>query len=214
MKGTTDTVLVLLMLTNLALLGSSRLRACVRFTAMQGILLGALTVFSRWDDLSVRVVLLGIVSTGVKGIVFPWFLFRALRETGAQREVEPFVGYSPSLLAGVLFLGVSMWLGWRLPMPGRASGTLVLSAAFFSILTGLFLIIGRKKALMQVLGYLVMENGIYAFGIALSREMSVLIELGVLLDVLVAVFVMGIAIYHINREFDHIDADRLKTLKG
>jgi hydrogenase-4 component E len=214
MKGTTDTFLVLLMLTNLALLGSSRLRSCVRFTAMQGILLGAFTVLSRWDDLSVRVVLLGIVSAGVKGVVFPWALFRSLRETGAQREVEPFVGYSLSLLAGIVFLGVSMWLGWRLPLPGSTADTLVVSAAFFSILTGLFLIVGRKKALTQVLGYLVMENGIYAFGIAVSRELPVLIELGVLLDVLVAVFVMGIAIYHINREFDHIDADRLKMLKG
>jgi hydrogenase-4 component E len=214
MKGTADTLLVLLMLTNLALLGSSRLRACVRFTAMQGILLGAYTVLSRWDDLSVRVVLLGIVSTGVKGVAFPWALFRSLRETGAQREMEPFVGYSLSLLAGIVFLGVSMWLGWRLPLPGSAAGSLVVSAAFFSILTGLFLIVGRKKALTQVLGYLVMENGIYAFGIAVSHELPVLIELGVLLDVLVAVFVMGIAIYHINREFDHIDADRLKMLKG
>lgn len=214
MKGTADALLVLLMLTNLALLGSSRLSACVRFTAIQGILLGAYTVFSRGDDLSVRVVLLGVVSTGVKGFIFPWALFRSLRETGAQKEVEPFVGYSLSLLAGIVFLGVSMWLGWRLPLPGPAAGSLVVSAAFFSILTGLFLIVGRKKALTQVLGYLVMENGIYAFGIAVSRELPVLIELGVLLDVLVAVFVMGIAIYHINREFDHIDADRLKMLKG
>ncbi len=59
-----------------------------------------------------------------------------------------------------------------------------------------------------------MENGIYAFGVALVGGVPLLVELGVLLDVFVAVFVMGIAIYHINREFDHIDADQLDRLRG
>ena len=85
--------------------------------------------------------------------------------------------------------------------------------AFHAILIGLFLIISRKKAVTQVLGYLGLENGIYIFGIALVKEATILIDLGVLLDIFVAVFVMGIAIFHISREFDHIDTDRLSTLK-
>jgi len=67
---------------------------------------------------------------------------------------------------------------------------------------------------MQTLGYLAMENGIYAFGLAFAVEEPLLVEMGVLLDVFVAVFVMGIAIYHISREFDHIDTDRLSALRG
>ena len=81
------------------------------------------------------------------------------------------------------------------------------------MLVGLFLIIGRKKALSQVLGYLVFENGIYAFGVGVAYEAPLLVELGVLLDVFVAVFVMGIAIFHIRREFDSIDTTRLETLR-
>jgi hydrogenase-4 component E len=65
----------------------------------------------------------------------------------------------------------------------------------------------------QVLGFLVLENGIFTFGVGLVQELSLLVELGVLLDVFVAVFVMGIMIFHISREFDHLDADRLSTLK-
>jgi len=86
-------------------------------------------------------------------------------------------------------------------------------AAMFTILTGLLLIVSRRKALTQVVGYLVMENGVYAFGAALAVDEPLLVELGVLLDVLVAVFVMGIAIYHISREFDHIDTDQLSALR-
>ena len=102
-------------------------------------------------------------------------------------------------------------------MPASAAGHAPCwcPAALFTILVGLFLIVSRRKALNQVLGYLVLENGIYAFGVAPgAASVPLLVELGVLLDVFVAVFVMGIAIYHINREFDHIDADQLDRLKG
>jgi hydrogenase-4 component E len=74
-------------------------------------------------------------------------------------------------------------------------------------------IVSRKKALSQVMGYLVLENGIYLFGITLGREAPLLVEMGVSLDVFVAVFVMGIIIFHISREFDHIDVDQLASLK-
>jgi hydrogenase-4 component E len=80
--------------------------------------------------------------------------------------------------------------------------------------TGLFLIIARRKALTQCIGYIVFENGIYAFGVAAAGEIPMLVELGLLLDAFVAVFVMGIAIYHIKQEFDHIDATELSSLKG
>jgi hydrogenase-4 component E len=79
---------------------------------------------------------------------------------------------------------------------------------------GLFLIVSRKLALNQVLGYLVMENGIYVLGLALVKEIPVLVEMGVLMDAFVAVFVMSIATWHISREFDHIDVDQLDSLKG
>ena len=83
----------------------------------------------------------------------------------------------------------------------------------FVVLAIVLVIVGRRKAVMQALGYLAMENGIYAFGLAFAVEEPLLVEMGVLLDVFVAVFVMGIAIHHISREFDHIDTDRLSALK-
>ena len=85
--------------------------------------------------------------------------------------------------------------------------------SFFSVFAGLFLIVSRKRAVSQVLGFLVMENGIYTFGVGVVTGTPLLVEAGVLLDVFVAVFVMGIIIFHINREFDHIEGDRLSTLK-
>jgi hydrogenase-4 component E len=212
MNNTADMIMVFLVLTNLALLGLSRLGACIRLTALQGVALGILPLaLNQWNP-DLHLAVFSAVLVILKGIVFPFILMRTLRELNVQREVEPFIGYGTSIGLGTAALVSCMWLSSRLPLPAAMSA-LTIPVAFFTIMTGLFLIITRKKAITQVLGYLVLENGIYAFGAALVVKQPVLIELGILLDVFVAVFVMGIAIFHINREFDHIDTDKLSGLR-
>jgi len=208
-----DLIPILVVLTNLKLLASSRLGASIRVVATQGVLLGLLPVLAHLDALSARIAVLALGSMVLKGLVFPWLLFRALREAEVSREVEPYVGYISSLLVGVLALALSFWLGTKLPLPMVIGSKVLVPVAFFSILAGLFLIVSRKRAVNQVLGFVVLENGVFAFGVGVLEGTSFLVEAGVLLDVFVAVFVMGIMIFHISREFDHIDADRLSTLK-
>jgi len=209
-----ELAIVLLFLTDLVMLGLSELGACIRMVAIQGILLGLFTLIAREDVLTARLIVLGVVSMGLKGFVFPLLLSRDIREAKVRREVEPFVGYAASIVAGLIMLAASMWIAARFPMLSAATSSFVIPVALSTAFTGLFLIISRRKALTQVIGYLVFENGIYMFGIAAAGEIPFLVEFGVLLDVFVAVFVMGIAINHINREFDHIDADQLSSLKG
>ncbi|HTV62790.1 MAG TPA: hydrogenase [Verrucomicrobiae bacterium] len=206
-------ILVLVVLTNLKLLGSSRVGSSIRVVAAQGIVLGLLPVLGHAHDISIRFTLLAIGTIAIKGLVFPWFLFRAVREAEVTREIEPYVGYVASLLTGVVILAVSFWMCTRLPMPGALASPWLAPVAIFSIFAGLFLIISRRRALSQVLGFLVLENGVYVFGIGLAPQSSLLVETGVLLDVFVAVFVMGIIIFHINREFDHIDTGKMSQLK-
>jgi hydrogenase-4 component E len=214
MNNTADIIMIFLILTNLMLLGLSRMGACIRIVAFQGVALGFLPLILNGWHMDVHVVLFSIVIIGLKGIVFPWMLNKTLRELSIQREVEPFIGYGISIIAGTIALVMCLWLSSRLPFPEPLMSPLIVPVAFFTIMSGLFLIISRKKALTQVLGYLVLENGIYAFGVALVRQQPMLVELGILLDIFVAVFVMGIAIFHINREFDHIDTDQLSRLRS
>jgi hydrogenase-4 component E len=210
---TTNLILVIVVLTNLKLLGSSRLGASIRVVAAQGMVLGLLPILAHWNELSLRFALLAVGTIAIKGIVFPWFLFRAIREADIGREIEPYVGYAASLVTGAVALGVSFWVCTRLPIPEAIASPWLAPVSFFSIFAGLFLIVSRKRALNQVLGFLVMENGIYTFGVGVAARTPFLVEAGVLLDVFVAVFVMGITIFHINREFDHISTDRLSALK-
>jgi hydrogenase-4 component E len=208
-----DAVLVTVVLMNLLVLGSSRLAACIRCVAVQGVLLGLMTFVAHEGTHVLRTAILAVASISVKGIAFPALLLRALREAEVRREIEPYVGYNLSILIGLATLLFSFWLSAQLPLPRTPASPLIVPVALFTSLVGLFVIISRKKALTQVLGYLVLENGIYAFGVGLVQNTPMLVELGVLLDVFVAVFVMGIAIFHINRQFDHIDTDRMVLLK-
>jgi len=208
-----DLALVFLALTGVLLLGSSRLVRCIRLVAFQGVLLAALTLAVHVPELSLRVIALTLAILGLKGAAFPWLLSRVLQDADVRREVEPLVGYISSMLAGTAGLAVAFWLSARLPLPTPPVSQLIVPVALSTTLVGLFLIVSRRTALTQVLAYLVLENGIYTFGIGLVHGTPMVVELGILLDVFVAVFVMGIAIFHINREFDHIDANQLAALR-
>lgn len=213
MNALIDACMVLLVLTNLAALGSSRLTALIRLVAIQGIVLSLLAILTRWHELGVATLGLSVTTLAIKGVVFPVLLTRAIREAKVRREVEPYVGYTLSIVAGLVSLAVAAWLGSRLNLDAESS-PLVVPVALSMILIGLFFVISRKKALSQVLGYLILENGTYAFGLVLLHETPLLVELGMLLDAFVAVFVMGIVMFQINREFDHMNAAELDSLKG
>ena len=213
MAWLSDALMIALILTNLALLGSGRLGAWVRVVAAQGIMLGLLPLLAGHGASVYRIAILIVGGMVIRGMVFPYLLWRMLYSADVRREVEPFVGYTFSLLYGIFAVAVSIWFSSRLGLVRPALSLLTGPVAIFTILVGLFLVMSRKKAISQVLGYLVIENGIYVLGIWMVVEIPMLVELGVLLDAFVAVFVMGIATYHIRREFDHIDVDQLDSLK-
>jgi hydrogenase-4 component E len=212
MNALLDAALVLVPLTTIMTLASSRLIFCIRLVALQGMAL-ALLPLGMHDGSELRVWFLVAGTLAVKGILLPRLLLRTRRQADVPREVEPYVGFGASILVGVLMLAASFWLSSHLPVPEAAASTLALPMSFFGIFAGLFLIVARRKALTQVLGYLVMENGIYTFGVTFVRHQPLLVEMGVLLDLLVGVFVMGIAIFRISQEFAHIDSDQLSVLR-
>ena len=208
-----DFIAVLLVLTNLRLLGASRLAVGIQTVAGQAVLLAAIGLLMNADTLGVRIVAVIVVSTAVKAVVMPWLLRRAAREAAVQRELEPLVGFTWSMVFGVVLLGLCFLIGRPLHLPNGVYAGILIPVSMFTIVTGLFMIVSRKTAITQVLGYLAMENGIAAFGMVLAEQEPLLVEMGTFLDAFVAVFVMGITIFHINREFDHIDSDQLAALK-
>ena len=214
MFALTDIIQAVGLLSCFALLATSRIGACIRWLSFQGILFGLVPLIVHHDGLSIREIALGSGNVALKGIIFPWLLLRLRARADYNREVQPFVSFIMSILFGTLALALSVWLTMQMKPALKDAPFVMLDSSIFLIFVGLFLIVSRRNALMQVIGYLVLENGIFVFGVITVVGTPLLVELGVLLDAFVGVFVMGIAIYHINREFGSIDVDRLTVLKG
>src|SRR5215468_1776101 len=207
-----DPLLVVIMLLNLFVLSTSRLRSVIGASALQGVALGVLTVTAH-GELTVEVVLVACGAVAIKGIVIPRLLHKAMRDVAIEREVEPLIGFIPSLLAGALGTALAVIFSETLPLIAADRESLILPSSFATVLTGFIVLTTRRKAITQVVGYLLLENGIFIMGLALLDAMPFLVEVGVLLDLFVAIFVMGIIINHISREFRSTDVARLSSLK-
>lgn len=214
MDGLSEVLLVVLLGLSLLMANSSRLIHCIRLVAFQGILVGLLPL-AQWDWSSgfpgFGLLALVIVSVCVKGITLPLLLYRAMRMTNVECELKPLVGYSASMAVALLVIGFSFVVSSRIA-PLSEVCSLVLPVSLSMMFLGLFLTIARRKALLQALGLLVFVNGISIFGIGVSLEHGWIIELGVLLASFVLVFLMGIAVCQISREFSHTDIDHLNLL--
>jgi hydrogenase-4 component E len=202
-----------LILTNLFMISTSRLRAPISIVALQGIFLGLFPYFLHWETFSPHTIILSALGIAIKGIAIPLLLLRAVRGVAVERELKPYIGYTLSIALCIIMTGISFWIGRSIHSSSLFPSPSMISLAICISLTGLFLIVTRAQALTQIIGYLVLENGIFTFGISLPAQQSVLVEMGVLLDLLVGVFIMGIVLYHINREFDSISTKSLETLK-
>jgi hydrogenase-4 component E len=207
-----DPLLVVILLLNLFVLGTSRLRAVIGASALQGVVLGVLTVTAH-GDVTVEVVLVAIAAVAIKGVLIPQFLHKAMRDVAIEREVEPLIGFIPSLLLGALGTALAVIFSETLPLIDADRQHLTLPSSFATVITGFIVLTTRRKAITQVVGYLILENGIFIMGLALLDAMPFLVEVGVLLDLFVAIFVMAIIINHISREFASTDVARLSALK-
>ncbi|WP_026840699.1 hydrogenase [Citrifermentans bremense] len=211
MNSLADQFLVLCLLLNFAVLGTSRLNFSVRSVALQGVLLGVLPALVHPFSWHLAFIVVSIVL--VKGALIPFLIIRAIKRAEIEREFQPFIGYIPSLVLGALFTTLAFIFAAKLPLAPEHSGLLVVPASLATLMCGFLVLMGRRKAISQVLGYLLMENGIFLFGLLLADAMPVMVEAGALLDLLVGIFVMGIVINHISREFSSIDTSRLSALR-
>ena len=209
-----DLAFILVVVIDFFLLSSSRMGAAIRVVALQGGLLGVLPLMLAppGEPLGHHLVL-ALGALAVKGVFIPWLMFRAIREASMRREVEPIVGFIPSLILGGLGVALAFAFSSAMPLPTPEKHAFIVPTALSTVWTGLLLVVSRRKAVSQVIGFLVLENGVFVFGLLLSDFMPLMVEAGVLLDLFAAVFVMGIVMFHIHREFSSLDTEKLSALR-
>lgn len=211
-----DAVLTLVLLSVLFSLSSHRLMALVKIMAFQGFCISLVPFFlGSHEHLAQGLIFFPLIIMLVKAVLIPAFIYFAVKKVSIQREVEPIIGYHASIFIGLLLIVFSAYISTQIGISRPSANKLLLPTAITTLASGLFLLMARRKAITQVIGYLLMENGIYLVGFSLSKETysMYVVEFGILLDLLVGIMVMGIVLLNINRTFDDIDTSLMINLK-
>ncbi len=206
-------LIALLLVSTFMILGSTRLYSCVRSFGVQSFLLACIAGLVAYSTEKHDIYIIALLTLIIKAGVIPYIFVYIIREIKVKREIELYVNISPSLIIGGVLFVISYYLIRSINIVTGLS-SFALSASMSLVSIGLFMMISRKKAIMQMLGILVMENGIFLGAISLTYGMPLLVELGIFFDVLVGAIIMGMIIFRINKTFETIDTDMLKTLMG
>lgn len=203
--------LIIIILFAVAILGSSRLGTIIWFFVFQSFVLSILPLLV---SPGLHAFIMTTVMIFLKVILMPGLLFWMIRHTAIRREIEPLIGYGKTLLIASVFVMIAFIISSKLNVPVKQVSALLVPAAFSTVMLGFLLMVSRFKAITQVIGYLVVENGIFLFSLLLLEHTPLLVEMGILLDIFVGVLVMGIIVNHIDQTFGTTNTVNLTNLKG
>lgn len=207
-----DFILSLVLLSVLLSFGSSRLPVLIKVLAFQGVVVSIVPLFIG-HDLSGWGILFTLVTMTIRGIIIPFCIYLAIKKVAIHREVEPIVGYHASLLAGLGLIVAATYVSHKFDITSISTSTMLLPASITLLVAGMFLLMARRNAIAMVLGYIMMENGIYLVGTTFSVRARHIVEFGILLDVLAGVMIMAVILQNIKQKFDDVDTALLRTLK-
>jgi hydrogenase-4 component E len=212
MMYSVDALLSLALLSILFSFGTSRLPGLIKVLAFQGLVV-SIVPFAIGHQMTAGGVVFALATTAIRGIAIPLFLYLAIKKVAIRREVEPIVGYHASILVGLLFMVAAIYVSHQLKVPAANDSALLLPTAITLLAAGMFLLMARRNAIAMVIGYIMMENGIYLAGTTFSMRAHHIVEFGILLDVLAGVMIMAVIFQNIKQTFDDVDTALLKTLK-
>jgi len=207
----TDIFLIAFLITLLYMSIANRLLTYVKVLAFQGILL-FFVVFLRLSEINWLNLALILLETIVfKTIAVPWFLAYLLKRNHITREAEPYLPNFVSLLIITAIVVVTILLSGSIQ--DTRLDKLFFVVALSAIFTGMYLIASRRKIITHVMGYMVVENGVFVLSLAVGNEMPMLVNLGIMLDIFASVLILGIFLNKIGDVFRDVDVDQLSNLK-
>lgn len=203
----------LLLLISFAMLSQRRIVGLVTLFAWQGAALALSTLIVAWSTGQHHLYYSAALTLALKVIAMPVYFFRLVKKLDVEREVEPMINIPTTMLIGIALV----IFAFNLAIPiAQMSGTVTrstLGIALASVLLAFLMMITRRKAITQVIGFLAMENGLFFAATSATYGMPLVVEMGVALDVLVGVFVLGIFFFQIRETFDSLDLKHMEKLK-
>ncbi len=203
----------LLLLLSFAMLSQRRIVSLVNLLALQGAMLCAATLLLAWRTGQHHLYFSALLTLVLKVIFLPWLLHRLIRRLGVYWDTEPLLNVPGTMLVGVLIVVFAFGLAQPIAELASTATRNAVGIAIAVILLAFLTMITRRKAMSQVVGFLSMENGLFFGAMSATYGMPMIVELGIALDVLVAMLVLGVFFFQIREQFDSLDLHNLETLK-
>jgi hydrogenase-4 component E len=203
----------LLLLLAFALLTQRRILSLINLFAAQGFVLVLSTLVVAYSTHQSHLYYSALVTLLLKVVLLPWIMHRLIRALNVRWDVETLIDIPATMLIGI----VLVIFAFNLAAPiSQFAGTITkstLGIATACILLAFLMMITRRKAVSQVIGFLAMENGLFFAATSATYGMPMVVELGIALDVLVATFIFGVFFFHIRETFESLDIHHLEKLK-
>jgi hydrogenase-4 component E len=207
----TDILLIALAMTLLYMSIANRLHTYLRILVFQGFLLFGVTFLTLSHINTLNLILIMLETVFFKALAVPWFINYIIKHNGISRETEPYLPYFVSLIIVTLIIVTTIILSSSIQDENLDKTYFVV--ALSTLFTGLYLIVSRKKIITHVIGYLVIENGVFILSLAVGNEMPMLVNLGIMLDIFASVLILGVFFNKIGDVIKDPDVNILRNLK-
>jgi hydrogenase-4 component E len=208
-----NTCAALLLLVSFAMLSQRRIVSLVNLLALQGTLLCAATLLLAWRTGQHHLYLSAALTLALKVLGLPWLLHRLIRRLEVYWDTEPLINMPGTMLVGLVTVVFAFGLAQPIAELASTATRNAIGIAVAVILLAFITMITRRKAMSQVVGFLSMENGLFFGAMSATYGMPMVVELGVALDVLVAMLVLGVFFFQIREQFDSLDLHHLESLR-
>ena len=202
-----------LVLVSFMMLYQDRLYALLNVFALQAVVLAASVAWQAWAQGAPHLYITAAIALVLKAIVIPLALHRIIARLGIQRQIETVVGVGPTMMAGMALVALSMVVMLRVTPEADPLAREDLAFALSVLLLGLLMMVTRRNAVSQVVGFMSIENGLILAGTG-AKGMPLVVEISVAFSVLVAFIVIGIFLFRIRERFDTVDVQALDRFRG
>jgi hydrogenase-4 component E len=207
----TNVLLIIFIISLLYVSIANRIITFVRVLALQGFILFGVTFLQLQDIQTWNLVLILLETVVFKALAVPMFLGYLIKRNKISRESEPYLPHFISLIIITMIIVITVLLANSIQDTHLDKIFFIVSLS--TLFTGLYFIASRKKIISHVMGYLIIENGVFVLSLAVGNEMPNLVNLGIMLDVFASVLILGIFLNKIGDVFKDVDVDQLSNLK-
>ena len=203
----------LMVLLAFAMLTQRRILSLINLFAAQGFVLVLSTLVVAYSTHQSHLYYSALLTLVLKVLLLPWIMHRLIRALNVRWDVETLINIPATMLIGIVLVIFAFALAAPISEMANTLTRATLGIAMASILLSFLMMIVRRKAVPQVIGFLAMENGLFFAATSATYGMPMVVELGIALDVLVGTFIFGIFFFHIREQFDSLDIRHMEKLK-